>query len=165
MAQRQFLASDGTLNAVSQAQREQLDAAFGDKWPTWDWAQARRIELQLLSTERHKRGELPLTPAEEREMRACDEVCNMNNALRLMKGRDYRGTDLFGPTATIDQIHHNQIHALCGCIVNFIFDHNKRDQTGLVHYPHYWTRTCTAHEPLSKDFVAHFWAVTRATIG
>ncbi len=154
----QFIAYDGTSHDVSPAQKARLDAAFGDEWPSRDEADALRKLLLVRSERNHRNGELPLTAQEERILRACDEVWNMNNAYRLMKGRDYR--EVFGSNATIDQIHLNSIHAPCGCIVNHIFDHNTRDQEERDHYPHFSTRACEAHAHHGADFKAHYSAVT-----
>lgn len=150
---------DGADHPVSDAQAGRLDAAFGAAWPTEADAIAERDRLLALSQTRHMIGDESLGAIELAYLRACDDVVNMNRALRLMRGRDYR--EIFGPGATLDQVHHNRVHKACGCIINHIFDHNRRTDPDLKLHAHYLTVSCAKHAALAKDFEAHFDALTK----
>jgi hypothetical protein len=113
----------------------------------------RRLAILELSNEH------PLSAHAKAELAALTDFKNVNRAYALMERRDYR--EVFGPDATVDQIHHNRVQTTCGCVLNFIFDHNNREGAGLQQHPHYPTAVCDAHAYLAGDFKAHFSTVVK----
>jgi hypothetical protein len=98
-------------------------------------------------------GGRELTDAEKAKVAAITHVLNLNRALAFMGGRDYR--EVLGKSATLDQVHGNSVTKDCGCVLQTVFDHNKRHLPGLKTYPHHSKRACTDHAHLKDDFAAH----------
>ncbi len=149
LAENTIRLNDGSIHRVSPVwyQRNVVKARVTRE------NEGRRVGILELSNER------PLSKHLQAELAALTDFKNVNRAYALMRERDYR--EVFGPDATVDQIHHNRVRKSCGCALNFIFDHNERHMAGLQHHPHYPTVVCDAHAYLAGDFKAHFTAVIK----
>jgi hypothetical protein len=110
--------------------------------------EARRLAILQLADERRHLTHL------RAELAALTEFKNVNRAYRHLDGRDYR--EIFGPDATVDQIHLNRVTKGCGCVLNYVFDHNQRRAADIQIHPHYPTRVCGVHAYLANDFRALF---------
>lgn len=104
-------------------------------------------------------GGRELTEKERARVEGITDVMNLNRALAFMGGRDYR--DLFGPGATLDQVHGNAVHKECGCVLQHAFDHNRRHESGIEVHPHYSLNACRDHAHLKDDFRAHHKAFAK----
>lgn len=174
MARREIRTSDGASHPVSDPLAERFDAAFVAEWFSESQAQQwlegiketanarKRAHLYMRSA---KGGRSPyITDREEARLKACDMVVSMNSAARALQGRDYR--EMFGPDATLDQVHGGQSLYRCGCVINYFYDHWKAqaDQPH-DHHPHY-SYPCDEHAHFGSgpdgNFKAHFAAVARA---
>lgn len=146
---RQFRDQFGIMHPISWHGAHLLDDGFGNnEWPNVDEAKIMlRGLLQRSETEK-------LSPRELARIRACDSVININRALMLLKGRDYR--TIFGADATCDQVHHQSFEPdTCDCILNAIFDHNKRADAHKTLYPHFPSHQCEGHSKIT-DAYEHF---------
>lgn len=153
MAVRTFDASNGEKYIINQSFAAQLDQALPEGWPDAHTAEHQRLALLDASNSRE------LTGAERVKLAALTHLKNMHKSAELLKGRAIE--DVFGPGATIDQVHHNSITMPCGCKLNIIFDHNKRNDPSHENIPHYPTSACAEH-PVGDDYKEHFARVMAA---
>jgi hypothetical protein len=98
-------------------------------------------------------GHEPLSDDDRKSIEALTHVLNLNRALRFLAGRDYR--EVFGPDATLDQVHGNSITKDCGCVLQHMFDHNRRGEGGIEIHPHHSLAACGAHAHLKDNFREH----------
>lgn len=141
--------SDGSVHPVSAQWYERNVVKAGVNREN----EARRLAILELTDERRH------LPQFRAELAALDEFRNLNRAHHHLKGRDYR--EVFGAEGTLDQVHMNRVTKKCGCVLNFIFDHNKRRAANVEIHPHYPTKVCANHAQFGSDFKAHFTAVAR----
>ena len=98
-------------------------------------------------------GGRELTAVERARVEAITHVLNLNRALAFLSGRDYR--EIFGPDATLDQVHGNRFSPdTCNCILQNVFDHNRRGEGGIEVHPHHAHSVCAVHEHHGQDFRA-----------
>ncbi len=115
--------------------------------------EGRRQALMHVGTDRR------LTAQLRRELEALTEFRNVNRAYKHLDGRDYR--EIFGQDATVDQVHMNRVRKSCGCVLNYVFDHNQRAAAETEIHPHYPTAVCAAHSSLAGDINALFAVAMR----
>lgn len=147
-----FVCDSGKAHNIRFEVMQQIDVAFADHivsgvFPNSDIAQALIAKILRTSEERQ------LTGREREQLKGADAVININRALHLMRGRDYK--EIFGADATVCQIHHNRVTLDCGCHVNFVFDHHKRHDADKELHPHWCTEVCGDHEHMALDFKRH----------
>lgn len=130
------------------------------------WYQRNVVKAQVARENEGRRqaileigNERPLTDKLRAELSALTEFKNVHNARKHLGGRDYR--EIFGANATLDQVHMNRVTKKCGCVLNYVFDHNVRHGTNITIYPHYPTKVCTEHAHFGRDFRAQFESVMR----
>jgi hypothetical protein len=116
--------------------------------------ESRRLAILELSDERRH------LPQFRTELTALTAFKNVNRAHQHLNGRDYR--DIFGAHATVDQVHMNRVTKPCGCVLNFVFDHNQRRAADVAIHPHYPTKVCGTHAHFGNDFKAQFAAVMQS---
>lgn len=110
--------------------------------------EARRLAILEIGNE-HR-----LSPHLRAELAALTDFRSVNRAYKHLDGRDYR--EIFGSDATVDQIHMNRVTKRCGCVLNYVFDHNQRRAADIQIHPHYPTKVCGQHAALANDFGALF---------
>lgn len=147
---------DGSKHPVSTAFVARMHPDLDGK--PYDAVKAELDRLLALTGRDILDGGRDLTAAERVRIDALTHVFNLNRALAFMAGRDYR--EIFGPDGTLDQVHGNTFAPdTCGCILQKVFDHNRRDQPGLETHPHHAKAVCHDHRGLAKDYKAHHAAV------
>ncbi|MBI1313689.1 hypothetical protein GC176_20545 [bacterium] len=116
-----FIADDGQRYPISSTVEVQLKSAFGDEWSKINSDRA-RITIATLLRKSEREG---ISEEERGVISACDTVVNMNRALKWLDGRDMR--DIYGPDATLCQVHGNAAYVdTCGCVLQHAVDHHKR---------------------------------------
>lgn len=140
--------ADGTKHRVT-------DAWWAENVEPWPHIQGlpqgarEALRLRLLTDSNDRE----LTAGEAREIEALTRWKNVERAWTWLAGRHWRE---FGFVA-LDQVHGNSCRHSCGCVTQYVFDHNLRSVSGpRAHYPHYPQRVCEAHEALRSNWRAHY---------
>lgn len=155
MTKHSLKVADGSSLPIADHFGEPIFKAFG-KIPSED--ESLGFIKQLLTISEMRR----LTNGEREQLNRATDVKNMHRAWRWLGGRDIK--DVFGPDATICQVHGNSMHMQCGCVLQIAFDHHKRhgEHDHIPHYPEY---VCAEHpmeaHPSFREHHAHVVAANQ----
>lgn len=92
------------------------------------------------------------TPGDADMLQVVTRVLNAHRATRWLQGRPLSD---FGFTG-VDQVHGNAAHVLCGCKLQYCFDHHlAQANENFEQFPHHPIAVCSYHLPLFKDIASY----------